>query len=150
MNTAYPRNTRFKCVRCGICCGDTKKKTRHILLLEEEAQSIASAAKKPISEFAVKLEGKQPYTYEMKKSSEGGKCLFLTHRRCTIYSKRPLICRFYPFGLETNQTQKTFYFTTECPGVGKGKLMLETDFQKLLRLANRRSTKSLGIGKVEG
>jgi Fe-S-cluster containining protein len=145
MNFAYPRNTRFKCIRCGICCGDTKKKTRHILILEEEAQSIALATKKPISEFAVKLEGKEPYTYEMKKTSNGGKCLFLNDQNCTAYSKRPLICRFYPFGLETNQTQKTFYFTTECPGIGKGKLIQETDYQKLLR----RATKSLASDKVE-
>ena len=38
----YPVNIKFECNRCGLCCGDTKQKTRHILLLEAEAKKIAA------------------------------------------------------------------------------------------------------------
>ncbi len=141
MSAEHPRNVRFKCSKCSICCGDTKEKTRRILLLEEEASKIASTVRRPISDFTVKLEGKTPYAYEMKKTADDGKCLFLQENLCKIYSKRPLICRFYPFGLEVDGNQKAFYFTKECPGIGKGRIMQEDDFERLLSLANRRAEK---------
>ena len=150
MSFSYPRNVRFKCVRCGICCGDTSEKARHILLLEEEANSIARFTKRPIPDFAAKLAGNEPYAYEMKKATAEGRCVLLKENRCGIYSRRPLICRFYPFGLETNQKQKTFYFTNECPGIGKGKIMQENDFQKLLVLATRRATKRRENADMKG
>jgi Fe-S-cluster containining protein len=135
----YPKRVRFKCVKCGICCGDTKERTRHVLLLDEEADRIASTIRKPISDFASTVKDKPPYHHEMKKTVTEGKCIFLKENRCTIYSKRPLICRFYPFGLETRQEQrKVFYFSGECPGIGKGRTMGENDFRKLLRQASPR------------
>ena len=129
----YPKKIRFKCNKCGICCGDTPEKARHVLLLNEEASNIAFATGKPISDFALEIEGKLPYCYEMKKTAENGKCVFLKRNRCSIYSLRPLICRFYPFGLTLNENaQSVFYFTRECPGIEKGRLMQEEDFRKLL------------------
>jgi uncharacterized protein len=138
MSLRHPENLRFKCVRCGLCCGDTAEKTRHVLLLKEEAVNIASSMNRAISDFAVEVDGKEPYVYEVKKTPEAGKCCFLEGNRCTIYSKRPLICRFYPFGLETIRCQKAFYFTIECPGIGEGKVMRERDFSQLLGLAEDR------------
>ena len=140
---------RFKCTECGICCGDTEEKTRHILLLEAEANDIAAVIGRPVPDFSVKLEGKPPYAYEMKKTAEEGKCLFLRQNRCTIYSRRPRICRFYPFGLETNQNHIVFYFTNECPGIGRGKITQEKYFQSLLSLAKKRAAKRCGSKDLE-
>lgn len=140
MSFEYPHKIRFKCVKCGICCGDTKEKTRHILLLDKEANNIATTTNQPVTVFALKIADKTPYCYEMRKT-EKGKCVFLRENRCSVYMKRPLICRYYPFGLETNQNQqKNFYYANECPGIGKGKIIKEEDFRKLLRLANKRSS----------
>ena len=139
MNLDYPRSIRFKCVKCGICCGNTQERTRHILLLDEEADEITLATNQLISDFASEIENKTPYRYEMKKTGEDGKCVFLTRNRCIIYSKRPLICRFYPFGLATTRQRKTVYYTKECPGIGKGETLREEDFQRLLRQANKRN-----------
>jgi Fe-S-cluster containining protein len=134
MDIEFPQQIRFKCTRCGQCCGDAKQRTRHVLLLEEEAKQIAEVSKLLISEFAVPVAGKLPYRFEMKKSVEHGKCFFMKEHKCTIYSIRPLICRFYPFGFTTNRKlQKIIYFTKECPGIGKGKVMEEADFQSLLK-----------------
>jgi Fe-S-cluster containining protein len=119
-----------------MCCGDTTQKTRHILLMKHEAINISTSTKRSISDFAIEVESKEPYTYEMKKTAGTGKCLFLKENRCTIYSKRPLICRFYPFGLEAHRNQRTFYFTNECPGIGKGKLIQEREFKKLEDMAD--------------
>jgi Fe-S-cluster containining protein len=150
MSFDYPRKVQFKCVKCGICCGDTKDKTRHILLLAEEANDLASTTNQPISDFALKIEDKSPYDYEMTKTVEDGKCVFLRRNRCTMYSKRPLICRFYPFGLKTaEKEQGVFYYTKECPGIGKGKPMWKEDFHKLLLTASKRTKMKRGKNAVE-
>jgi Fe-S-cluster containining protein len=136
MNFDYPTPVRFTCTKCGICCGDTKEKIRHILLLNEEAEKIAQATKQPITEFAVKISNKAPYTFEIRKTDKDGKCIFFRGNLCTIYSLRPLICRFYPFELKPNEAKRhTFSCTDECPGVNKGKRLDEKIFKKLFQLA---------------
>jgi Fe-S-cluster containining protein len=116
--------------------------------LDREAEEIASATNQPISDFASEIEDKTPYRYEMKKT-EDGKCVFLKQNRCIVYSKRPLICRFYPFGLTITRQQKNFYYTKECPGIGKGETLREEDFQILLTEANKRKRMKRGKGEVE-
>ena len=135
MKFDYPAAVRFRCVKCGICCGDTNEKTRHILLLPPEAEQISKTTSQPTSRFAVKINSTEPYTYEMKKR-EDGKCVFLENNRCTIYAVRPLICRFYPFELKSLGDKKyQFLFTEECPAIGKGRLLSEGYFRKMFRLA---------------
>jgi Fe-S-cluster containining protein len=136
VNFDYPATVRFRCIKCGICCGDTKEKTRHILLLRTEAEQIATATLQSISKFAVKHKGKAPYSYEMKKRTKDGKCVFLENNCCTIYSLRPLICRFYPFELKNAQSGKySFLYTDECPGINTGRMLNEEYFRKMFRLA---------------
>ena len=135
MKFEYPVAIRFRCIKCGMCCGDTKEKTRHILLLKSEAEQVSKATSQPILKFAVKTLGNEPYEFEMKKKMEDGKCLFLKNDHCTIYSVRPLICRFYPFELNSHGGNYHFLFTKECLGIGKGKLLGEGYFKKLFRLA---------------
>ena len=134
----YPANIRFECTRCGLCCGDTPQKTRHILLLTSEAQKIAKETSLPPADFSVEIQDKQPYSYEMKKAE--GKCFFLKENQCTIYTLRPLICRFYPFQLTFNKDQEThvFYFTLECPAINEGKVLKRKDFEMLFLLAQER------------
>jgi Fe-S-cluster containining protein len=140
MSFKYPADVRFRCVKCGICCGNTQGRIRHILLLNTEAEQIAAATLQLISEFAVKIEGKAPYSYEMKKTAEDGKCVFLEKNRCIIYSLRPLICRFYPFELKIAANQKhEFLYTDECPGIGKGKTLDKNYFRKLFQLARAKT-----------
>jgi Fe-S-cluster containining protein len=135
MNFNYPTAVHFQCTKCGICCGDTKQKTRHILLLKTETEQIATATSQPTSQFTTKIKNKAPYNYEMKKTKDG-KCIFLKNNRCTIYAARPLICRFYPFELKiTHSGKHTFLYTTECPGINKGPILSKNYFRKLLRLA---------------
>ena len=138
MKFDYPAAVRFRCVKCGICCGDTNEKTRHILLLPPEAEQISKTTSQPTSRFAVKINSTEPYTYEMKKR-EDGKCVFLENNHCTIYAVRPLICRFYPFELKSLGDKKyQFLFTEECPAIGKGRLLSEGYFRKMFRLARAR------------
>ena len=141
MDFTFPVNLQFECNGCGLCCGDTDKKTRHILLLEAEAEKIAAYTCQPTNDFSVPIEGKAPYVYEMKKSGSG-KCVFLKENRCSIYTLRPLICMFYPFelGPDENKEQHNFDFTVECPGIGKGEVLTKRDFKKLFDAAQERLT----------
>jgi Fe-S-cluster containining protein len=139
VNFDYPTALHFRCTKCGICCGDTKENTRHILLLRSEAEHITKTTLQSISKFAVRIENRAPYSYEMKKRAKDGKCVFLENNRCTIYSLRPLICRFYPFELKNLSNQKyTFLYTDECPGINKGRMLSEGYFRKMFRLARAR------------
>jgi Fe-S-cluster containining protein len=135
----HPVKVRFECNRCGLCCGDTEQKTRNILLLKSEAEKISSQTRQLIADFAVEVERKQPYVYQMKKPSEG-KCVFLINNHCSIYPLRPLICMFYPFELKFNEVKGTyeFSFTLECPAINQGKLYGTAEFKKLFDAANER------------
>ncbi len=130
----YPVNVHFRCTRCAICCGDTASRVRHILLLRAEAERIAEATSKPIEEFAVRTENGAPYVYEMKKTVDEGRCIFLQKNFCTIYELRPLVCRFYPFEFRaTENGKRTFLYTRECPGIGQGEKTTRRYFKELLR-----------------
>ncbi|MCW4047853.1 MAG: YkgJ family cysteine cluster protein [Candidatus Bathyarchaeota archaeon] len=136
MDFDYPNALRFKCIKCAKCCGDTTEKTRHILLLREEAEKIAKATQQPVSVFAVAIADKSPYAFEMRKTARDGKCVFLADNRCSIYTLRPLVCRFYPFELKPNKARRhTFSYTDECSGVNMGEQLDEAFFRKLFQLA---------------
>lgn len=140
MSFDYPAAMRFRCIRCGTCCGDTKEKTRRILLLRQEAEQIALAIAQPIENFAVKVEWDEPYGYVMKKKE--GKCVFFENGGCRIYSLRPLVCRFYPFELRCVADGRfLFLFTSECKGINRGAVLGGDYFKKLFRLACQRMGK---------
>ena len=139
MDFTYPSNLRFECNKCGLCCGNTRQKTRRILLLRSEAQQIVTETSCSISNFCIEIFDKSPYCYEMKKS-EDGKCFFLKENQCTIYPLRPLICMFYPFQLTFDKEKNVhvFDFTFECPAINHGRTMCEKDFERLFELARQR------------
>jgi Fe-S-cluster containining protein len=135
----YPNNVFFECSKCGLCCGDTLQKTRHILVLETEINIISKETCLPKKVFSKQIPKEKPYRYEMKKNNEG-KCFFLKDNQCSIYMSRPLICRFYPFELkfESDKDQHVFGFTVECSGINKGRIMNREDFEKLFLQAQER------------
>ena len=139
MDFTYPNNLFFDCTKCGLCCGDTVQKTRHILLLKSEASDISAEINLPIKDFADQINDKGQYCFEMKKSKEGT-CFFLKDNQCSIYKLRPLICRFYPFELkfDPGKDLHVFDFTLECPAISKGKIMTLKDFEELFALAKER------------
>ena len=137
----YPQNVSFECTKCGLCCGDTPKTTRHVLLLQQDAERISRYTNNEISMFATKTQDKSPYVYEMYKN-QNGKCVFLQNNKCRAYEVRPLICRFYPFELSTDGNGfYKFKVTDECPKVScnkagnAGKKLGAGHFKKLLNLA---------------
>jgi Fe-S-cluster containining protein len=135
----HPVAQRFFCTKCGLCCGDTNEKRRHILLLKKEADEIAEAVSQPISAFAKRIKGKAPYAYEIRKTNEIGACVFLQNNKCLIYPFRPLVCRFYPFELKNAADQEyEFLCTKECPGINKGKILGTNYYAQLFKIAQAR------------
>ena len=139
MDFTYPNNIVFKCNKCGLCCGDTEEKKRHVLLLEQEANVISAETCLPKEAFTTQIADKDSYSYQMKKNKKG-KCFFLKKNQCRIYESRPIICRFYPFELKFDslKNQYAFNFTFECPGITKGKLVTKKGFKELFSLAKKR------------
>ena len=136
MGFSYPKHVCFRCTRCALCCGDTKSRTRRILLLIEDVRRISAAVSRPVETFATETWAHEPYVYEMRKTRGQGKCVFLEGTDCSIYAVRPLVCRFYPFELATLDNGKpNFSCTGECPGLGKGKKLERTYFENLFKQA---------------
>jgi len=129
----YPKHVSFTCERCALCCRDTERRARSILLLETEVKRISEETSLSIEEFAERIRGFEPYVYRMRKT-EDGKCVFLKDNLCSIYRIRPLICRFYPFQLKNlGNDRYVFKYTEECPGIGKGKQLKPAFFDKLFK-----------------
>lgn len=134
----YPKNVRFQCARCTLCCGDTRTRTRHIVMTQTEAKTICETNNQHITDFARKIAGHAPYVHEMRKDRHG-KCVFLNKDSCTIYSLRPLVCRFYPFELKSEATgEYLFSYTDECQGIGKGRILTRKKFVDLMKEAQDR------------
>jgi len=127
----YPRDVSFVCSRCGMCCGDTEAKVRVILVLKAEAERISKETSMNLAEFVEKIEGFEPYIYQIKKTSTR-KCIFLKDNLCSIYKIRPLICRFYPFQLKNLRHNKhAFSYTNECPNIGQGPRLERRFYERL-------------------
>ena len=135
MGFSYPKNVCYRCTRCALCCGDTERHARHILLLGEEARAIARVVLKPVESFATDIKDHGSYVYEMRKTGAEGKYFFLRGTICTVYGQRPLVCRFYPFKLAAFKGKHRFRCTSECPGMGKGGRLERDYFEELFRQA---------------
>ena len=103
-------------------------------MLEVETKHIADEESLGIDSFALKVEGFEPYRYIMRKKD--GKCYFLSGNECSIYEKRPLICRFYPFQLvNLGDNRYVFKETNECPGINIGSYLGKEYFNKMFEKA---------------
>jgi Fe-S-cluster containining protein len=139
VSLSYPKNLKFECNKCTLCCGNTKDKTRHVIMLESEASEIQKQTSININNFCFEIINQQPYMFEMKKQ-HSEKCFFLKQNLCSIYDFRPLICRFYPFELKFDEKQQKYVFTatTECPALNHGKRLTQTYFKTLFWLAEEK------------
>ena len=145
MEFDYPRNVRFKCLRCALCCGDARNRVRSILLLRIEVERILQKTLKSVDDFAKKTEGFEPYVYRMEKTKDG-KCIFLKDNICSIYHIRPLICMFYPFEVkEVGSNRYVFAYTDECPAIGKGSKLKKGYFERLFKKFIELMNKNAGI-----
>ena len=87
---------RIKCKSCNNnCCGKNPHLTPVLMPSEE----------KKFKKYSRKIETPHRTIFVLAKK-ENGNCIFLDDKtmRCTIYDKRPLECKLYPFLLNFNKT----------------------------------------------
>ncbi|MDW7731158.1 MAG: YkgJ family cysteine cluster protein [Methanolobus sp.] len=95
------REVGFQCDLCSRCC--TQEFNDHVFLLEKDTdviQQIDPETMEPAPYYELCDQNGNFYVsgYALK-AKEDGSCIFLKDRRCTIYDRRPSICRLYPYML---------------------------------------------------
>jgi len=127
----YPANLGWECTRCGACCRDQDERKRRILLLEKDVLRLSDRCGG--EGFSDPIRGREPFVAEMRKI--GGACLFLSGDGCSVYDRRALLCRMYPFWVERYGDLLVVRADGACPGVCGGKLLGDEFFAELLRRA---------------
>ncbi len=98
---AIIKEVGFKCDLCARCC--TQEFNDHVFLLEDDLKNIRqvhSDAIEPAPYYELCDQHGNFYVsgYALKTQKDGS-CIFLREKRCTIYDRRPFICRLYPYML---------------------------------------------------
>jgi Fe-S-cluster containining protein len=104
----------FKCQQCGKCCNDIDG----VSVDKEDIKRISNELGHGINWFMKNMieDVKHPDdgVYFLKDTKLKRRCIFYDNG-CTIYSKRPKICRCYPcFNADDNGMR--FHMYTTCPG----------------------------------
>ena len=91
---------RFDCLKCGHCCRNLLHKKYEIItgvsLTPEETGLFPQEHIFPSTGIGHYGRPKKIITYQLNLNT----CPYLQEQRCTIYDRRPLACRAYPFEME--------------------------------------------------
>lgn len=117
--TVYQKNLRFKCKRCAtFCC-----KLGGPNLTKGDIERIKQAGYKTESFLGSVQNGKYESMitpYGCLRNKKDGSCIFLkfNHEKgsyeCAIYDVRPILCRLYPFEVETPSPNCTIIKIISC------------------------------------
>lgn len=106
-SSAILKGYEFTCIQCGCCC----YQAGGIDLTEKERKEIGQHP----SIVPLKNNPDSLYRYRIRPLDDG-KCPFLENNLCTIYEKRPEICRRYPLTLRYVPGIGYLYGTLICCG----------------------------------
>ena len=110
----------FECLKCGTCCKDLwldkgktglmiHKNETHLFPIQDLKPHLAVGSAPEHENFRI-------LTYQLKPK----KCPNLRNNLCSIYSKRPLICRGYPLSIKLDIPGKYDYdMSHECVAVSR-------------------------------
>ncbi len=130
---------RFKCKRCAtLCC-----KLGGPELLEYDVKKIEATGyqRKDFLESSEKTGFNLTRAVGFLKTREDGSCVFLTQNsnmnyfNCNIYKVRPVLCRIYPFMIESlDQNKMAIKIIPCCKGLNnpEGKILDEKFFSRKL------------------
>ena len=128
----YPSEVSFECIRCGLCCRDTGKRRRKIVLTSTDLRNIANITNLSTNEFCrASHTAPEPFQHIMRETY--GACMFLGRdSTCDIYNSRPMICRCYPFLIQFDENNIVFSISAkDCPGLSRGHKLTKQFFEKL-------------------
>ncbi|MBI2546745.1 YkgJ family cysteine cluster protein [Candidatus Woesearchaeota archaeon] len=119
--TTFDQSVKFKCTNCGYCCDST-----NVILGFEDIHNIPEELQE------LRDDG---FTYI--KGTDHAACPFLTKNTlCSIYEKRPYVCREYPFKVTFVSKNKAFIdLIHSCESIVKEDYLPENeiDFSYLVR-----------------
>ncbi len=119
--TTFDQKVKFKCTNCGYCC-----ESSNVVLSFEDMQNIPSA-------FQELRDDEKTYIRDTDHST----CPFLTKDTlCSIYEKRPYVCREYPFKVSFVSKNKVYIdLIHACESIIKEDYLPdnEVDFSFLVR-----------------
>ena len=129
---------RFRCLRCAdLCCrlGGPE-------LLEDDVKRIEATghSRKYFLEPEKMNQSTLTHAVGTLKTRKDGSCIFLTQNSemeiiCSIYKFRPMLCKIYPFIIESlHQNKIALKFIPCCKGLNnpEGKILDEKFFSELL------------------
>jgi len=123
----YAQGLRFSCSRCSACC---RYESGFVFLSEKDASLLVAALNMGYNTFTEAYcrwvpDENGDFQLSLKEKSNYD-CIFWAREPvegCTVYDKRPLQCRSFPFWPSIVNSEKNWKIAArDCPGIGKGKL----------------------------
>jgi len=119
----YANGLRFSCRRCSACC---RYDSGFVFLSEIDLEKLAAGQKmerggfvKTYCRWVTDWQGKEVLSLKEKANKD---CIFWDSG-CTVYERRPLQCRAFPFWGSITASEKTWEIAASgCPGMNQGEL----------------------------
>ena len=129
----YAKGLRFSCTRCSDCCrfesGFVFLSKKDVSMLGEALNIGFSELVKSYCRWIPSLGGGSRLSLREKSSFD---CIFWKNG-CTVYEKRPLQCRAFPFWSTIVQSKSSWELaSSDCPGIGNGALHSRETVEKWL------------------
>jgi Fe-S-cluster containining protein len=129
----YAKGLRFSCTRCSDCC---RLEPGFVFLREKDVSFLASLLKMRYTDFITAYcrwvpsgGGEEQLALKEKSNYD---CIFWKEG-CTVYERRPLQCRTYPFWLSMLDSEETWN-SLSCPGMGRGAMHSFREIESVIAL----------------
>ncbi|MEZ4270435.1 MAG: YkgJ family cysteine cluster protein [Myxococcota bacterium] len=129
----WQNGIRFECQQSGGCC-TSRGEYGYIYLTPEDTRNLATHLGLDLAIFRRTHCQKTMRLLHLRDPDKD--CQFLTGKRCSVYSARPLQCRTWPFWPENFDNLRTWNedVVAFCPGIGKGRLHAPHEIKEILEL----------------
>ncbi|GHV81912.1 zinc/iron-chelating domain-containing protein [Spirochaetia bacterium] len=126
----YADGLRFSCTRCSSCC---RYDPGYVFLSKNDLEALAAEQGLTPGEFISVYCRWVPGNGELSRLSlkerSNYDCIFWKDG-CTVYEKRPVRCRTFPFWQDVLQSPSSWESVAQtCPGMGKGVLHTQEDIE---------------------
>jgi len=136
MTAFWKQGIQFECQGSGKCCV-SREGYGYVYVTKDDRRRFAKHLKMPTASFTKKYCVKSEGLFHLVEGSDGN-CVFLNHKRCTVYEGRPTQCRTWPFWPETlNAKSWSKEVASFCPGVGKGKVWSAEEISEQLEMQKK-------------
>jgi Fe-S-cluster containining protein len=117
----YRDGLRFRCMRCGNCCGGGPGTIR---VTDGEIRALAEHLHIACTEFRERYARDVGDRYVSLREKPNYNCIFYDEDAgCTVYAARPRQCRTWPFWRGVVASRQRWVETgEECPGINQGPL----------------------------